>query len=175
MCDRVKSPRMPGPNVSQQNPALWKIISDTLLLLSVVLMLWLVCHDNAHVHTPNGNCTLGKVWIVSGTICHHTKAVIVMNNNENITRDKENLLLHFPTGGGNRWGSRGAERRPRQRGRLPQRDRGSSSAQLLMPCYPRVIHHGSLRVRYVLPPLRVQPTSFRSQHSSLSPVDVQCW
>lgn len=47
--------------------------------------------------------------------------------------------------------------------------RGSSSAQLLMPCYPRSIHHGSLRVRYALSP---KPPS--SQHSSLSPVVLRC-
>lgn len=29
--------------------------------------------------------------------------------------------------------------------------RGSSSTQLLMPCYPPAIHHSSLRVRYALP------------------------
>lgn len=43
--------------------------------------------------------------------------------------------------------------REERHGWLPQwAGGGSSSAQLLMPCYPQAIHHGSLRVRYVLPP-----------------------
>lgn len=82
------------------------------------------------------------------------------------------------TGGGS--GAVGAVEKPGQCGRLPQRDRGSSSAQLLMPCYPRAIHHGPLRGRYVLPPPTPTPmlplTPPRSQHSSLSPVDLhRCW
>lgn len=86
-----------------------------------------------------------------------------MITNENINQDKKALWcywcdFHFPTGAGNRWGSRGVGKRPRQRGRLPQRVRGSSSAQLLMPCYPRAIHHGSLRVRYVLHPKPPAPS-----------------
>lgn len=54
--------------------------------------------------------------------------------------------------------------------------RGSSSTQLLMPCYPPAIHHSSLRVRYALPSNPpCPPTIPCSQHSSLSPVDLCCW
>lgn len=68
------------------------------------------------------------------------------------------------TGGGS--GAVGAAEKPGQRGWLPQWDRGSSSAQLLMPCYPRAIHHGPLRGRYVLPP---PPTPNASLNSSSLP------
>lgn len=80
--------------------------------------------------------------------------------------------MHFPTGGGNRWGSGGgAGKRPRQHGRVPQRGRGiifrPAADALLSPSHSsRLAESQICAVSPNLPTPHPPPST---QNSSLSP------